>query len=103
MPDITPEDLYRVYDQLKDKYDLTLDNSLLLDPNFTVDCPVLVGRANGLIMWLYEDEGLFIMDVMDATQTKGVHFHPLDVPEALDDIVAFMEGTEQYDLSAYNR
>lgn len=101
MFDITAEDLYRVYNQLKDKYELQIANSLFLDPGFTVDCPVLVGKANGLTMWLYEDAGLFIMDVLNADHTKGTHFHPTDVEDALCDIVAFMEGTEKYTLSPF--
>ena len=41
---------------------------------------------------------MFVLDVMDEAQTKGTHWHPNDVENAVDDIVAFMEGKSDYEL-----
>ena len=72
-----------------------------LDEGFTIDCPILVGKANGRIIELYEDGGMFIMDVMDAEQTMGTHWHPFDVKNAVDDIVEFMEGKAHYEMRPF--
>lgn len=95
---ITVDDVFAVYDRLKDKYALTLTTTGALDESFTVDCPIIVGKAHGHILELYEDGGLFILDVMDEAQTMGTHWHPNNVETAVEDIVAFMEGTEEYEL-----
>ena len=69
-----------------------------LDEGFTVDCPILVGKAHGQIIELYEDGGDFILDVMDEAQTKGTHWHPNDVDSAIDYVVEFMEGKSDYEM-----
>lgn len=101
MCEITVNDLYEVYDQLKDRYPLTLTNTLDIDDGFTVDCPILVGSAHGQIVYLYADDGWFVMDVLDAEKTKGTHWHPLDVAEAVADILEFMEGKSDYELDPF--
>ena len=47
MPDLTIDDVLAVYAQLKDRYDLTLTNTLALDDGFTIDCPIITGHAHG--------------------------------------------------------
>ena len=94
----TDDDLKVIYEQLKDRYALVLTNTGALDEGFTVDCPILVGKAHGQIIELYLDCEMFVMDVMDEAQTKGTHWHPDDVEDAVDDIVAFMEGKSDYEL-----
>jgi hypothetical protein len=101
MFDITVDDVFAVYDRLKDKYALTLTTTGALDEGFTVDCPIIVGKAHGYILELYEDGGLFILDVVDEAQTMGTHWHPNNVETAVEDIVAFMEGTEEYELMSF--
>lgn len=103
MFDIKVEDVLAVYEQLKDRYDLVLTNTMALDEGFTVDCPIIVGKAHGQIMELYEDDGLFILDVMDAQQTKGTHWHPGDVDRAVHYIVEIMEGKSDYDLYPFKQ
>ena len=98
MFDIPVDDLMEVYNQLKDKCNLILTTTSELDEGFTIDCPIIVGKAHGQIIELYEDGGDFIMDVMDAEQTKGTHWHPNDVERAVDYIVEFMDGKSDYEM-----
>ena len=103
MFDITVEDLYAVYNQLKDRYALVLTTTDALNEGFTVDCPIIVGLAHGQKIELYEDGGMFVLDVMDEAQTKGTHWHPLDTEAAIDDIVEFMAGNTDYELTPFPR
>ena len=57
---ITDKDVLTVYEQLKDKYPLLMTTTSELDEGFTVDCPIIVGKAHGQIIELYEDGGDFI-------------------------------------------
>ena len=94
----TDDDLKIIYAQLKDRYALVLTNTAALDEGFSVDCPILVGKAHGQIMELYLDDAMFVMDVMDGAQTKGTHWHPNDVEDAVEDIVKFMDGKDDYPM-----
>ena len=98
---ITADDLMSVYEQLKDRYDLILTSTFALDEGFTIDSPIIVGKANGQIIELYEDDGMFIMDVMNVEKTMGTHWHPWDVKEAVDDIIDFMEGKTDYKMNLF--
>lgn len=103
MFDITVDDVVQVYEQLKDRYDLVLTTTSALYEGFTVDCPIIVGKAHGQIIELYEDGGDFVMDVMDAEQTKGTHCHPNDIEGAVDYIVEFMEGKSDYEMYPFGK
>lgn len=92
-----------VYEQLKDRYDLVLTTTAALNQGFTIDCPIIVGKAHGQIIELYKDDPLFVMDVMDAEQTMGTHWHPYDVNDAVKDIVEFMEGKSQYEMYPFGQ
>ena len=74
-----------------------------LDEGFTIDCPVVVGKAHGQIIGLYKDGGDFVLDVMDAEKTKGTHWYPNDVESAIDDIVKFMEGKSDYKMCYFRK
>ena len=65
MFEITADDVMAVYTQLKDQYSLVMTTTGALDEGFTMDCPILVGKAHGQIIELYECEGLLVLDVMD--------------------------------------
>ena len=97
------EDLKVIYEQLKDRYALVFTTTAALDEGFTVDCPILVGKAHGQIIELYLDCEMFVMDVMDAEQTKGTHWHPNDVESAIEYIVDFMEGKSDYELTPFKK
>ena len=99
--DITVDDVITVYKQLKDRYELILTSTFALDEGFTVNCPVIVGKSHGQIFELYEYDGDFVLDVLDAKHTKGTHWHPNDVQSAIADIVEFMEGRSDYKLSPF--
>ena len=103
MFDISVDDVVEVYEQLKDRYDLVLTTTSALDEGFTVDCPIVVGKAHGQIIELYEDGGDFVMDVMDEEQTKGTHWHPNDVESAIDDVAEFMEGKSDYEMFPFKQ
>ncbi len=103
MFEITVDDLLAVYEQLKDRYDLVLTTTSALNEGFTVDFPIIVGKDHGQIIELYEDGGEFVLDVMDAEQTKGIHWHPNDVDGAVADIVEFMEGKTKYELHPFRQ
>ncbi len=98
MFDITVDDVFSVYDRLKDKYPLILTTTGALDEGFTIDCPIIVGKAHGQIIELYECDGLFILDVTDEAQTMGTHWHPNDVERAVYWITEFMEGKSDFEL-----
>ena len=103
MFDSTVDDVMAVYEQLKDRYDLVLTTTSALDEGFTIDCPIVVGKAHGQIIELYEDGGVFVLDVMNAAKTKGSHLHPNDVESAIDDIVKFMEGKSDYKMCHFRK
>ena len=98
---ITVNDVISVYKELENRYDLLLTSSSLLDEGFTVDCPVLVGKAHRQIIELYECGGDFVLDVMDEAKTMGTHWHPIDVEDAIKDIVEFMEGKSDYPMHLF--
>ena len=103
MFDSTVDDVMAVYEQLKDRYDLVLTTTSALDEGFIIDCPIVVGKAHGQIIELYEDGGVFVLEVMDAAKTKGSHWHPNDVESAIDDIVKFMEGKSDYQMCHFRK
>ena len=96
MFNITTNDIIEIYEQLKDKYELILTTTSQLNEGFTVDCPIIVGKAHNQIIELYAYSGDFVMDVMDENQTKGTHWHPIDVANAIEDIIEFMNGKSNY-------
>ena len=100
---MTDEKVLEVYAQLKDRYDLILTTTSALDEGFTIDCPILVAKAHGQILELYSDGDMFVLDVMDAEQTKGTHWHPNDVDAAVEDIAEFMEGKSDYELYPFRQ
>ena len=97
------DDLKAIYERLKDRYPLAFTNTFALDEGFTVDCPILVGRAHGQIMELYLDCEMFVLDVMDEAQTKGTHWHPDDIESAIGFIVEFMDGKSDYEMHPFKQ
>ena len=100
---MTEQHVIAVYNQIKDRYPLLLTNTMDLDEGFTIDCPILVGKAHGQILELYSDGDLFILDVMDEAQTKGTHWHPNDVESAIEDIEEFMDGKSDYEMYSFKQ
>ena len=92
------DNVLNVYEQLKDRYDLVLTATFALNQGFTIDVPIIVGKAHGQMIELYNDGEMFVIDVTDAGQTMGTHWHPYDAEDAIDDIVEFMEGKSDYKM-----
>lgn len=90
-------EVLQVYEALKDRYDLVFTNTFALNEGFTADMPVIVAKAHGLILELY-DADILVLDVIDEAQTKGTHWHPYDVNQAVEDIVDFFENKPKYKL-----
>ena len=88
----TDDDVFTVFNRLKDKYPLVMTTTFALNEGFERDCPILVGKAHGQIIELYNDYGMFALAIMDEAQTKGTHGHPCDIAAAAEEIAAFMEG-----------
>ncbi len=98
MSAITDHDVIFVYEQLKDRYDLSLTTTTAFDKDFTIDCPLIVGQAHGQIIELYAYEGMFILDVLNRDHTRGTHWHPYEIADAVRDIREFMEGRSNYKM-----
>jgi ASC-1-like (ASCH) protein len=101
MSDCAATDLLTVYHQLKDKYNLVLTTTAALDAGFTIDVPIIVGHAHGQTIQLYLDGSDFVLDVMDAAQTKGTHWHHRSVPSAVYDFTEFMQGKKDYPMHPF--
>ena len=105
MFDITSNDVWVVYKQLQDSYPLVLTTTSALnaemDAGFSIDCPIVVAKAHGQILWLYECDDMFVIDVTDDAQTKGTHWHPYNVECAIHDIEEFMNGKAEYEMHPF--
>lgn len=97
-PDMTEKDLFTVYERLKDRYPMTVTNTLSAHKCFRMDVPILIANAHDRILWLYVDAGEFVFDVMSSDCSMGTHWHPMTTEQALQDVTAFMEGTEEYPM-----
>ena len=69
-----------------------------LDDGFTIDVPILVGKAHEQIIQLYACDDMFVMDVLNDEKTMCTHWHPYDVDMAVKDIAEFMDGKNDYPL-----
>ena len=84
-------DLKYIYDHLCSRYPLTYTNTFSLDDGFTIDTPIIVGKANGRTCWLYDDGDDFVFSVEAPGQPHHDHWHPQSAEEAIQHIIAFME------------
>lgn len=97
-------DLEIIYEQLRDKYDLTLTNTFALDAGYSIDVMVLCGTSKLGTFHLYHecddwDEFVFSVEFAEPKQDltppfdKYTHWHPRTIEQALSDVVAFMNAT----------
>ena len=82
-----------IYDQLKDKYGLELTTGLALDAGFGWDMEVLTGKSILGRFYLYDEGCHYILNYDTDEGIANEHWHPDDTAEALELVVAFMEGT----------
>lgn len=93
-------DLEFIYKKLKDKYDLVLTNAFALDAGFDTDIQLLTGESVLGKFYLYIEyfmggdyHFVFSVDLLNETYT---HWHPQTKEQALEDVIAFMEGTLKF-------
>ena len=101
-------DLDFIYEQLKNKYDLILTNTFALDSGYTIDVKVLCGESIFGKFNLYKedddcDEFVFTVECAAPRKPrwylaaeKYTHWHPQSREQALNDVIAFMEGTHRF-------
>ncbi|MBR6768084.1 MAG: hypothetical protein IKM34_01180 [Clostridia bacterium] len=101
--DISDNDVLTVYEQLKSRYDLVLTTTSELDEGFTIHSPIIVGKAHEQVIQLYVCDEMFILDVMDAEQSQGTHWHPHDIATAVKNIADFMDGKSDYPMYPFGK
>lgn len=85
-------DLKPIYEQLKDRYDLTLTTGLAVDAGFGWDLPVLTGRSGKDTFYLYDNGANIILDYNTERGISHQHWHPVGEEEAIRLVAEFMEG-----------
>ena len=104
-------DLDIIYEQLKDRFDLTLTNTFALNDGYTIDVKVLCGTSSLGTFHLYKeceyddwDEFVFSVTfpkprlrlLYPLVAEKHTHWHPQTIEEATNDVIAFMDGTHKF-------
>ncbi len=94
MRERTPLDVTAVYEILKDRFPLTLTHAFALEngeADYDEDYVMVCGSSTAGNFQLYDDglHGVFDVDKADGSYT---HWHPYYVAEAVEDVIAFMQG-----------
>ncbi len=90
----TPLDVTAVYEALKDKFPLTLTSAYQLESgksNYDADHIMVCGTSSAGAFFLY-DNGLYGVFDVDKAAGGYTHWHPASVDEAIQDVIAFMQG-----------
>lgn len=90
-------DLLLIYEQLKDRYSLTLTNAFSLNAGFRKDFQVLFGQSSQNRFYLYHDGQIAIFDIENLLGTLADHWHPDNTQEAMQMVIDFMEETCEFD------
>ena len=90
----TPLDVTAVYEILKDRFPLTLTSAYALEngkEGYDEDYVMVCGTSSAGTFQLYDNGiyGVFDVDKADGSYT---HWHPGYVAEAVEDVIAFMQG-----------
>ena len=83
-------DVYAVYEMLKDRYNVNIDDSKAVNDGYSGHFPLLHGTAQNKEFHFYLYGGLF---VLSCENSKGYHdhWHPLSVDEAVASIAELYE------------
>lgn len=90
----TPLDVSAVYEILKERFPLTLTHAFALENgevDYDGDYIMLCGTSSAGTFQLY-DNGLYGIFDVDKADGSYTHWHPYDVAEATEDVIAFMQG-----------
>lgn len=97
-------DLEYLYNKFKDKYDITLTNTLKLGLGFTNDEDVIIGKSDIGIMFLYKNDEyfdfVFEVEYTKKGKKKHTHWHPQDFFEASYHLDMFMSNVDLYGLKS---
>ena len=95
-------EVYSVYEQLKDRYDLRFTNTFALEnEGFTDNLPVITGKAQGRKFFLYDCYGEFVLSVEVPGKKYHNHWHPQSVEEAVEGVIELYE--KPFDQSGIRR
>lgn len=90
----TPLDVAAVYQILKDRFPLTLTHAFALEngvADYDEDYVMVCGTSPAGSFQLY-DNGLYGVFDVDKADGSYTHWHPYYVAEAVEDVIAFMQG-----------
>lgn len=91
-------DLNTVYSEVIGRYPVILTNAYALDngrEEFDEDYQILYGVSSAGQFVLY-DNGLDIIFDADKIDGTYTHWHPIDIEEAINDVILFMNGMSKY-------
>lgn len=93
-----PLDVKAVFERLKDRFPLELTHAFALEngeADYGENYTMLCGTSSAGTFQLYDDGlyGVFDVDKADGGYT---HWHPSHIEEAVEDVIAFMQGTCKY-------
>ena len=90
----TEYDLKCVYDRVRHLVTVRWSESMKEDDGFTSNFPIITGRANGRVFWLYTD-GYFVFSYeKDGCENMHWHTHPQSIDEAVELILEFSKKHE---------
>jgi len=90
----TPLDVRSVYEKLKDRFPLTLTHAYALEngeADYDGDYVMVCGSSSVGSFQLYDD-GLYAVFDVEKADGSYAHWHPANTAEALEDVIAFMQG-----------
>lgn len=90
----TQLDVAAVYEALKDRFPLTLTHAFALEngeTDYDDDYVIVFGTSSAGTFQLYDNSLYGVFDV-DKADGSYAHWHPSHVAEAVEDIIAFMQG-----------
>lgn len=101
-------DIEYIYQTLKDKYNITLVNSLDLNEGYTIETQVICGQSSLGKFELFSDNPDMNFEFVFYYETEKIkrgkkkqvngHWHPREYRDAIRDVEDFMEGNIKFKL-----